>query len=352
MKHRVHAVLVLALGAASSALAPPLAAQQSATLRRAVKAYGDLSYGEAVGLARGALRERLSVADQERAFEVLGFAYAALDSARQATEAFKQLVLLSPDRDLDPARISPKITSLFALARAQVLVVRRLETDTAAFVAGVGSMPIRFSVTRSAHVRTRLVGPGGAVLVDSSLVEGTTRVQWSGLAADGLPARTGIYRVIVEASAGRDSYAASLPIRVVAGVVDSLPHLSALPGYELLPETVVPPRSWRPFVLSILAAAAVAGGSVALENGSLGGGSRSQLAGVSVGTALVGLLASAKRPAAVPSPVNIRYNALLREQLARRNGEIAAQNAARRRQVKLSVAPERTPLNPAPAGTQ
>jgi hypothetical protein len=40
----------------------------------------------------------------------------------------------------------------------------------------------------------------------------------------------------------------------------------------------------------------------------------------------------------VPAPANIRYNALVREQLARRNVEIAAENARRMRQVQLIVA--------------
>jgi hypothetical protein len=195
-------------------------------------------------------------------------------------------------------------------ARTQVLVVRRLETDTGAFVAGSGSMPIRFAVTRSAHVRTRLAGPGGSVLVDSSLVEGATRVQWNGLAADGRPARTGIYQIVVEASAGRDSYAASLPLRVVAGVADTVAHLTTLPGYELLPETVVPPRSWRPFVLSVLAAAVVAGSSLAFENGSLGGRGRGELAGVGVGTVLVRLREIAQRHlGALPAPLGFRARA-------------------------------------------
>ena len=89
-----------------------LGAQESAALRRASAAYRELEYGQAISLCKQALRDRLRGADQERAYEILGFSFAALDSARQATDAFAQLVLLSPDRELDPARISPKITSL------------------------------------------------------------------------------------------------------------------------------------------------------------------------------------------------------------------------------------------------
>ena len=126
--------LSIPLGAAGS----PVAAQGSATLRRAGQAYGNLAYSEAVTLARQASRERLSSDDQAQAYELLGFAYASLDSTRLATEAFKQTLLLNPDRALDAAKVSPKITSAFALALAQVLVLRDLRIDSTEFVAGTG----------------------------------------------------------------------------------------------------------------------------------------------------------------------------------------------------------------------
>jgi len=284
------------------------------------------------GASSGGGSAKLSRADQARAYELLGFAYAALDSARESTEAFKQLLFLNPDRELDPGRISPKITSLFALALGQVLVVRHLGIDSASFVAGSGALPIRFAVTRSARVRTRITGPGGEAVVDSTLGDGTLRLTWNGLLRDGRPAPSGDHRLVVEASSGRDSYATSITVRIHAGAADTLPHLTTLPGYEMLPETEVPPRSWRP---------------LALENSSLGTPPRAGLAAIGVGTSLVGLLATLKRPAPVPALANIRYNALLREQLVRRNAEIAAENTRRRRQVKLTV----TPLPTAPRET-
>lgn len=320
-----------------------LAAQENPALRRASVAYRDLEYGQAIALCKQALRDRLRAADQERAYEILGFSFAALDSARQATDAFAQLVLLSPDRELDPARISPKITSLFALARAQVLVVRRIAVDSARIIAGSQFVPVTFAVTRAARIQARIVGGGREVVLDSSRAEGTVRLQWNGLMSNGLPPTSGSYRLVVEASAGRDSYAASVPLRIEAGAVDTLAHLTSLEGYDLLPETVLPPRTWKPLALAAMAAGVVAGTSIALESGRLGGGGRRELLSVSLGTVSIGLLASLKRPAPVPAPANIRYNALVREQLARRNAELATQNAMRRRQVQLTIKPERRP---------
>jgi hypothetical protein len=337
-------IATLALAAALSiplvATGSPVAAQGSATLRRAGQAYGNLSYSEAITLARQASRERLSSDDQAQAYELLGFAYASLDSTRLATEAFKQTLLLNPDRALDAAKVSPKITSAFALALAQVLVLRDLRIDSTEFVAGTGTLPIRFTVTRTAKLRTRLIGPSGEVTIDSALGEGAVRLAWNGLLSNGLPPARGTYRVIVEASAGRDSYAASIPLLIVAGAVDTLPHLTSLPGYDLLPETVVPPRSWKPVGVALMATSLAVGGSLALENSKLGGGGRREILTIGAGAALVGLFATLKKPAAVPAQANILYNSLVREQLARRNTEIAAQNAERRRQVKLAVVPQ------------
>ena len=321
----------------------PLAGQSNPTLRRASAAYNGLSYAEAISLARQASRERLSPEDRVRTYELLGFSYASLDSTRQATEAFKQALLLNPDRVLDAGRISPKITSAFALALAQVLVLRDLRADTAEFIAGVGALPIRFTVTRTARLRTRLIGPGGQITVDSTLGEGPVLLQWNGLLANGRPPAQGNYRLVVEASAGRDSYAASLAVRIDPASVDTLPHLTSLPGYDMLPETVVPPRSWKPVGIALMATSVALAGSLALESSKLGGGGRREILAIGGGTALVGLLATTRKPAPVPARANILYNSLVREQLARRNAEIAAENAARRRQVKLAVVPQSRP---------
>jgi hypothetical protein len=323
-----------------SAYRAPLTAQTNSTLRRATAAYNNLSYAEAISLIRQASQERLNPEDQARSYELLGFSYASLDSTRKATEAFKQVLLLNPDRSLDAGRISPKITGAFALALAQVLVLRDLRIDSTEFIAGAGAVPIRFTVTRTARLRTRLVGPGGEITVDSALAEGPVLLQWNGFLSKGQPPIAGNYRLIVEASAGRDSYAASVSVRINPGKVDTLPHLTSLPGYELLPETVVPPRSWKPVGLALMATSVALGGSLALESSKLGGGGRREILTIGTGAALVGLLATMKKPAAVPARANILYNSLVREQLARRNAEIAAENAARRRQVKLAIVPQ------------
>ncbi len=330
---RVVSLVCLATGAAGSA-----AAQDNEVLRRAVRAYDDLRYADAVVLGRRAVAERLTASEQRRAWELLAFSHASLDSVRLAVDAFKQLLVLDPDRELDARRISPKITSAFTAALAQILVVRGLTADTVTLVAGQDSMPIAFEVTRTARVVTRLVSPTGSFPIDSALHEGNVVLSWNGLVGNAPPPDGG-YRLVVEATAGRDHFAVARAIRIASAPVDTLPHLRELPGYTLRPETVTPPRSWRPLGLALLGSAVIAGGAIALENGDLKGGGRREILVATGGVALVGLLATLRRPAPEPADANILYNNLVREQLSRRNAEIAAENAVRRRQVRLTITP-------------
>ena len=63
------------------------------------------------------------------------------------------------------------------------------------------------------------------------------------------------------------------------------------------------------------------------------------IAAIGVGTVLTGFIASLRTPAPQPARANILYNRLLREQLARRNADIARENAARRQAVEIRAIP-------------
>jgi hypothetical protein len=314
-------------------------AQQSPEVRRAQQAYADADFAGAIAAALRALGRSPNRADQVVAYEVLGYAYAALDSSRQAVDAFQNLIFLDPNREPDPNLVSPRITSLYAEALGRILVVRRAAVDSATFVAGQGGVPIRYQASRSARVVTRVVGAGLDLRVDSQVVVGLARVDWNGLAPDGGPVPAGEYQVIVRAVEGQNDFAATIPVQVRHGAVDTIPHLASLPGYAEQPETVRPPRDWRPLGVSALIAGVAAGASLALGNSDLSGEKRREIGGVSVLTIGIGLFLSLRRAEPQPVEANIRYNQLLREQLAQRNAEIAAQNLLRRRQVLLTITP-------------
>jgi hypothetical protein len=322
-------------------IATPAAAQENATVKRAQAAYQDLDYRGAIIAAREALRESLSSEDRVAAYELLGFSYGALDSTRQAVESFRQLIFLAPDREPDVERVSPRITSLYASALGQVLVVRRLQVDSARFVAGTGSVPIRFEVSREARAFIRVVGPGADFIADSQTVSGIARVDWSVTTPEGGPLPPGEYEIIVTArEAGRTEFASRpFTLRIEHGQVDTLAHLASLPGYQEQPELVSPPRDWRPLALTMLYTGLASGAYLLLDKGELGTGPRTAMISVSGAAIGTGLVLSLRKPEPRPSPTNILYNQLLRDLLARRNAEIARDNAQRRMQVLLTVRP-------------
>ncbi|HYK82349.1 MAG TPA: hypothetical protein VEU55_04330 [Gemmatimonadales bacterium] len=327
-------VLVACLAPAARAQTP-----QNPDLRQALQAYDNLDFARAIALAHRALGERMTGSDQTRAYELLGFAYSATDSQVKAVDAFKQTILLDPDRELDPGKISPKITSLFYSALGQVLVVRQLRVDSARFVGGQGAVPIRFTVTTPARLRVRAVSGATSVLIDSAVATGTVNLRWPAQLPRGDLVPAGDWLIIVEAAAAQNTFSASQAVRIAHGAVDTIPHLTTLPGYRELPETEIPPQSWRPVGLAFLYTGGALVGTLGLESTTLGSGSKRELSVVG-GVALVaGVVMTLRKPAPRPAEGNILYNRLLREQLARRNEEIAKENVTRRQQVQLSVVP-------------
>lgn len=334
-------LLVLAAGLATPGRGQAPPPPQNATLRQALQAYDNVDFARVIVLARRALLERMSGPDQARAYEVLGFAYSATDSQVKAVDAFKQTILLDPDRELDPRRISPKITSLFYSALGQVLVVRQLKVDSARFIGGKGegSVPMHFTVTSAARVRTRAVSGATTLPIDSGVVTGTVNLRWPARLANGDPVPAGDWLIIVEATAGQNSFSASQPVRITHGSVDTLPHLTSLPGYQELPETEIAPQSWRPVGLAFLYTGGALIGTLGLESASLGSSSKRELAIVGGAALATGFVMMLRKPASQPAEGNILYNKLLREQIARRNQDIAQQNVTRRQQVQLTVVP-------------
>ncbi len=322
---------------------------QNATLRRAQQAYDNLEYRQVVSLAQAALRERLTGPERARAYELLGFTYGALDSILRAVDAFKQVVLIDPERQLDPNRVSPKAYSAFDVALRQVLLVRQLRIDSTSFVGGRGAVPIRFTVTQPARVVTRAIGTGGgSYVIDSGAWNGQVNLSWPARLANGDPVPAGNYTVVVEARLGQNAFSASQPIRVSHGSVDTLPSLTSLPGYQYLPETEVPPQSWRPLGLAFLYTGGALVGTLGLESSSLGSSSKRELAVVGGAALLTGFVMTLRKPAPRPAAANILYNRLLRDQIARRNQDIAKENVARRQQVQLTLVPLAKPSGAGP----
>lgn len=335
MRRATWLLLVMLLPAALTAQAI-----QNATLRRAQQAFDNLDYRQALSLGQASLRERLNGYDRARAYELLGFTYSGMDSILKAVDAFKQVVLLEPERELDPTRTSPKALSAFQVALTQILVIRQLHVDSVSFIGGQGAVPIRYTVTQPSRVVTRITGGTlGNMRIDSTVATGQVNIRWQARLPSGDPVPAGNYNVVVEASVGQNSFSTSQPIRVAHGAVDTVEHLTSLPGYTYLPETEVPPKSWRPMGLALVYSGIALAGTSALSNGNLGSASMREGGAIGGGIVLAGFIMTLKKPAPQPARGNILYNQLLREQIARRNTEIAQENTRRRQQVALTVAP-------------
>src|SRR5881296_1188928 len=341
MRSRLRTLVLLTGIAWPSAAAAQ--AVQNATLRRAQQAYDNLEFRQALSLARASLRERLTGAERARAYEILGFGYGAMDSILKAVDAFKQVVLLDPERQLDPNRVSPKAYSAFDVALRQVLLVRQLRIDSTSFVGGRGAVPIRFTVTQPARVVTRAIAGsgagGGSFLIDSGAWNGQVNLSWPARLPNSDPVPAGTYTVVVDARMGQNTFSASQAVRVSHGGVDTLPFLTSLPGYQNLPETETPPQSWRPLGLAFLYTGGALVGTLGLESSSLGSSSKRELAVVGGAALLTGFVMTLRKPAPRPAAANILYNRLLRDQIARRNQEIAKENVIRRQEVQLTLVP-------------
>ncbi len=315
------------------------AAQENAALVRARQAYENLDYQAAIQLARRALSQQLASDELVETYEMLGFMYAALGSQEEAVESFRNLIMLDPDREPDQQRVSPSIIQMYATALGQVLVVRKVGIDSVSFVQGNGRVPLRFDVSQPAAVRVRAVGNGLDLLIDSLSAAGAAGVFWSPVLEDGTPVPPGRYQLVVEAFARPEQYASQVVVEVRHGTVDTLEHILSLPGYDFQDEIEFPSRNWRPLGLAALYTAVASAASLAMESSGLGSPPREEIGSVGAAVLLTGFIMSIKKPDARAVPANIRYNELLREQIAQRNVDIASQNAVRRRQVELTVVP-------------
>ena len=337
MRVRVLLVLVLAFLPALSAAQTV----QNATLRRAQQALNNLDFRQALSAGQAALRERLTGFERARAYELLGFTYSGMDSILRAVDAFKQVILLEPERDLDPTRTSPKALSAFQVALTQVLVIRQLHVDSVSFVGGQGVVAVRYTVTQPARVVTRVLGGGAqtSLRIDSTVASGQVNIRWPARLASGDPVAAGDYNVVVEATVGQNNFSTSQAIRVTHGAVDTLPHLTSLPGYTDLPETEVPPKSWKPMGLALVYTGIALAGTSAFSSGDLGKTSLREGSMIGGGVILAGFIMTLRKPAPQTARGNVLYNQLLREQISRRNTEIAQENTRRRQQVALRVVP-------------
>src|SRR5439155_26269657 len=111
------------------------------------------------------------------------------------------------------------------------------------------------------------------------------------------------------------------------------------PSCQELVYVEIPPLDMRPLGLSFLYTGGALLGTLGLEGVAVGTASRREIGVVGAAALLAGVVMTLRTPAPRPAEGNILYNRLLREQIARRNADIAKENVTRRQQVELTVVP-------------
>ena len=328
MKPRCTA-LMLALTLAG----PPLLRGQQALqlLARGVQAYQHLDLDQAVSLLRASLAPTsggsLLVGDQVRALTYLGTAELFRTHTDSARAAFRRIVALDPEYRPDPTVFPPQVTELFALVRrASPAVAVRLAPVTT-FKARAESLHVYLvgsdSTTRA---RVRMERENGVLVRElyDGVVGDSVTVGWDGQSTAGTPVAAGRYLLTVTTigSTTNGDRVARVPLIVERQAqAASAPAAPATPPDSLLlPERSAGGPGW-PSLVAGAGGALVAAALPAAINPGGDDGHRRFVVSIAIGTAgLVGFLWQ-RRGHALPD--NIRANAMLRQQWARRAGAAA-----------------------------
>ncbi len=92
--------------------------EDATAVQKAFKLYRDGDYElSRSNLSKVLDLDRLSEADEAEAREILAFCLVAMDRPKEAEHEFVRLLMVAPDRTLDPVTTSPKILEVFNRAR-------------------------------------------------------------------------------------------------------------------------------------------------------------------------------------------------------------------------------------------
>jgi hypothetical protein len=323
--------------------APPLHGQQALQLlARGVEAYQHLDLDQAVNLLRASLAltgsNGLLVGDQVRALTYLGAAELFRAHTDSARSAFRRIVALDPEYRPDQTVFPPQVTELFALVRRASPAVAVHIPPVTTFKARAESLHVYLLGSDMAtRARVRVEREDGTLVRElyDGVVGDSVAVGWDGQATGSTMVAAGRYRLSVTTigSTTNGDRVTRVPLIVERqGQTASTPNAPATPPDSLLlPERSAGGSGW-------LSLAAGAGGALvaaalpATINPGSDDGHRRLVVSVAIGTA--GLLGFLWQRRGHPLPDNIRANAALRQQWARRAG---ARSAASSGDVTLTV---------------
>src|SRR5467141_1122463 len=243
----MRSVLLLMVLCAGTAAVPGLAAGQtaSAVLTQGVRAYDDLEFEQAAGLLRRALAVQGGTAltrnDASRALIYLTATELLRDRRHSARAIARRLVLSNPRFRPDELVFPPQLLLLYEVVRrATPAVIGEAPADTA-IRPGKDAVAVRLYASSVHDIAAALVALDGRVV--RTLYRGpigdSLAVRWNGLDSAGTsPPPSGSY-VLTVSSFNRDGRVARIlrmPVEVLPGPTDTLPHPATPADTVLLPE--------------------------------------------------------------------------------------------------------------------
>jgi len=339
----------LGLGALGVLLAAPFGIAHSQTdsdlVGRGVRAYQNVEFEVAATLLRRALAENLAPAERVRALAYLGAAevFRGGTGTRRdsAVAAFRRLLLLDPRQRPDRLVFPPQVVSVFEEVRRATKAVRAVAPAEARFSPGPGGgwFLVKLFGTSFHEVEARLARDDGTVV--RTLYVGpmgdSVDVRWDGLDTAGAFVPSGRYLLTVASRLSPGSpvlRVVQLPLQTELVVPDTLavppPPVDSL----LLPERATRGMGVRSLAGGLLAAGAVIALPPLVADGADASGIRFAVAGAVSFSGLVGLVT--QRPGR-PLPGNIAANQARRDFWRRRAEAAQTENAARRREARLTV---------------
>jgi hypothetical protein len=332
------ALLLLAALCGGTLAVPRLAAGQaaSAALTQGVRAYDDLEFERAAGLLRRALAVQgtgaLPAADVSRALIYLAATELLRDRRDSARAIARRLVLANPRFRPDELVFPPQLLLLYEVVRlATPAVIGEAPADTA-IRPGTDAIAVRLYASFVHNVAATLVALDGRVVrtlyrgpIGDSLI-----LRWNGLDSAGTgPPPSGAYALTVSSfnRDGRVVRILRMPIELLPGPTDTLPHPPPPADSVLLPER----RPMGP-ALRVLAPGVLAGVGVAVLPGLVARGEQPSGARFAVGgtVTLVSIAAFVSRRPGRQIPANVAHNRVIRD-WRRADGDVARRNAERGR---------------------
>lgn len=336
MTRALSLLVALWLGAAAAPHAVT-AQRAAAALAQGVRAYDDLEFDGAAGLLRRALAfqgaDALAPADAARALIYLAATELLRDRPDSARAVARTLVLANPRFHPDELVFPPQVLTLYEeVRRATPAVTARAPADTA-IRAGTEALKVRLYASTFHDVAAVLAAEDGRVVrtLYAGPIGDSLDVHWNGLDSSGTgPPPNGHYAITVTSRdrQRRVVRILRLPLEVVRGRVDTLPHPAPPADSLRLPERRPMGPALRAFAPAALAGAAIAVLPSVVASGEDATGARFVVGGT---VTVAGIVAFLSHRPGRSIPGNAAHNRTLRDAWRREVAEVSRRNVDRAR---------------------